>query len=244
MKRLGALLVAVVLCAQTASASEEEALLRRLHDGHILLLQCRNELRALERSGAPADDIAAQRSLLAFLRDESSKLLAQLPARTAARELIHFVVDERQYQTIETLGTWDYATHRSAEALARDGHADEAVRQYQEILRRSPNDGEASLALGRLYLDAGRFEEAERAFYDAIRADASNRSRILLYYQRKAADSSGDDALRTQLGYIYYMDEEWSKADEAFHEALRLNPSNPLARAGLDNLRREWLASV
>ena len=53
-------------------------------------------------------------------------------------------------------------------ALVRDGRAAEAIQASQSFLDRGPEDATAWAHLGRAYLGAGRFEEAEQAFLESV----------------------------------------------------------------------------
>lgn len=53
-------------------------------------------------------------------------------------------------------------------ALARDGRSTEAVAAAQAFLDRSPADPDAWAHLGRAFLVAGRFDEAEQAFLESV----------------------------------------------------------------------------
>lgn len=86
-------------------------------------------------------------------------------------------LDMQDYQAAyqlaeETQGADDHARKRiMAKALARTGALDDAVRLYEELAARAPNDAEAKAELGLALVAANRNDEAEPVLRDAVALD-------------------------------------------------------------------------
>lgn len=240
--RVSLLLAAVlagVLCATAQAASSEAALLRQLRINHALLLKYETDVR----KGS-----ASKQRLVEILKEESSKLLSQLPPSQAAAELLRYTEAQQRILAIERISQASeapspdagyYALCDEAHALEAAGRSQEAALIYEEIAHRVPSDDAAWMALGHLYLKAGRFEDSEDAFFRAIQINAADLPKILSFYEQTARRAPRDAGAFTRLGYIYFMAEQWGKAEGAFSEALRLDPYDPLAANGLELIRSQ-----
>ncbi len=102
-----------------------------------------------------------------------------------------------------------------AEALARAGAASAAQADYAAALRLEPNNARLWGDLGQLHRGAGRWDEAERAFTDAIRFDSAGIDWLL---------ARGD--VRFSLG-------KWDPAFADYSDASRRRPDSGPARLGL-----------
>jgi tetratricopeptide (TPR) repeat protein len=73
----------------------------------------------------------------------------------------------------------DIAAHlERAMALQRDGHLEEAVALYDEVLVRQPGNADATYCLGLIDLNRGRFDDAERRFASLVNGGFDN-ARVL-----------------------------------------------------------------
>ncbi len=122
-----------------------------------------------------------------------------------------------------------------ARAVAARGHVDAAIRGLHDLRRANPRDGAVLLALGDLYFQKGWGSEGLAAYRDALAVDPSARTnpalidhtvaslasaqdadlaQAMLARQigrraepalRRAAKTTGDDALRTRIGAILHQ---------------------------------------
>ena len=99
---------------------------------------------------------------------------------------------------------------------------EELIPQFEERLRRDPDNDEGWHALGRLYRDSGRFEEAERAFRRAMELRPQNADYVA-YLAETLLLLSGRNPP--------------PEAERLFRRALELQPGNPQARYYLATLR-------
>jgi tetratricopeptide (TPR) repeat protein len=72
--------------------------------------------------------------------------------------------------------------HILAEVMVRQGRYQKAVEQYLECTLDSPNDFEARVAIGQIYIDTGRFADAAAVYRQVLRKTNDNR------YRRQAQD--------------------------------------------------------
>lgn len=134
-----------------------------------------------------------------------------------------------------------------AELALRQGHTEAALAAYEDYLKAKPDDAEAHLALGRLYRQQGKLEEALQHFQAAdpgsgtatatpslaaasLREQADTLGEMnrwadaLPLYQRAAALDANNADLKAALGYAYLATHQYPPAVEALQQALQLDP--------------------
>jgi len=82
-----------------------------------------------------------------------------------------------------------------------------SVAQLKERLNKDGNDIEAAISLGNIFYDNG---------------DAGQ---SILYYQRALAINPDLPGVRTDLGTMYWRNDDISLAEQAFREAIKRDPS-------------------
>lgn len=145
-----------------AEAAFQRAL--RWEPNDMELLADVGEARVKFGRAAEAEVVLARAITMAPRAARPVGLLGQLKAarartpseRDAARELL-------EQATARAPGAAHPRYHLGLLA-ARDGRPEDAVRWLNECLERDPGYGEAYLALGQVYRDAGRVAESNRAF--------------------------------------------------------------------------------
>jgi tetratricopeptide (TPR) repeat protein len=81
------------------------------------------------------------------------------------------------------------------------------VAQLKERLNKDSNDLDAAISLGNIFYDNG----------DAVQS--------ILYYQRALEINPDLPGVRTDLGTMYWRNDDISLAEKAFREAIRRDPS-------------------
>ena len=110
---------------------------------------------------------------------------------------------------------------------------EEAARVYEEITLRSPEDDQAFIILGHVYLLSGDYEKAELAFHNAASIDSENLRQILPFYENLVIQTPDDDQAHSNLGYARLILGDFAGAREAFQDALSINGDNDSALKGL-----------
>jgi len=123
--------------------------------------------------------------------------------------------------------------HERALILVSRSEFKEAEALYQEILLINPDDDQAYIILGHIYLLSGEYEKAETSFHNAISIDPANINDITPFYESLIVRNPSDDMAYAHLGYAYLMLDRVSEAKQAFRDALQINPNNYSARNGL-----------
>ena len=162
---------------------------------------------------------------------------------------------ESIYRKAASLGRQRFsAVRRYAEFLDRNGRAGEAMRAYEEYLRRYPEDAAAQSDLGARLLRAGRYGEAEDRFRLAA-SDASLRTAVLsdlgralrahgkladaVTVWREAAESSAKAEAQQLFLEVARANVELLKpegAAEAYEKYLARFPNSPAAVAELKSV--------
>lgn len=86
-------------------------------------------------------------------------------------------------------------------------NATNSVAQLKERLNKDGNDVEAAISLGNIFYDNG----------DAAQS--------ILYYQRALAINPDLPGVRTDLGTMYWRNDDISLAEQAFRDAIARDPS-------------------
>jgi tetratricopeptide (TPR) repeat protein len=164
---------------------------------------------------------------------EAQKILERDPNNGAAHRLL-----ARIY--VRTLG--DLSASGQKQTL------DQAIEQYQDILKINPKDDEAALWLARLYGFENEHEKAEQALRNLLDREPANEealdeyARLLLDSGRaseaiarleKGLGPSSDPKLYGLLGDAYSQEKQNAQAEQAYRQAVTLNPDEPAYRQGL-----------
>ncbi len=142
-----------------------------------------------------------------------------------------------------------------ARAVLRQGDTENADQLLRSILQRDPTDGAANVLLARLLVGQRRIEDAiayyHRAVYGHWRSAesggsvqarlelidllASTKAREQLLAELLAIQDQplGNSAQRDHFGYLFLIAGSPSRAAEAFRHAIRANPQDSHAYAGL-----------
>jgi len=102
-----------------------------------------------------------------------------------------------------------------AELYAREGHAEEAAREFQEVLRLKPYWGPAHLGLGKALEAMGKTQEAKAEFEEALK-------------NRIKSPESFNTLAKFSFARGWY-----AAAFTNFTDSLRLNPSDPEVHVNL-----------
>ncbi len=147
---------------QTAEGHFEQALERA--PGRISVMQNLGITRVRLKRYAEAEPL-----LHAALAAEPEQLGAWLALAEAQLELARFEAAASSFERCFALGEASATLRaRHAQCLARLGRMPDAVRAYQEALKRDPNHTSALTELGSLYREAGQFEQAAACFQRAL----------------------------------------------------------------------------
>lgn len=123
--------------------------------------------------------------------------------------------------------------HERALELAGQNNFKKALELYEEIVLKNPDDDQAYLIMGHIYLMSGEYERSESAFQNAVHIDRDNRDEIAPFYENKILQNPDDDVAYANLGYAYLILGDTTKAQSAFKNALSINPYNRIAMNGL-----------
>jgi len=255
------LLIAVVLCAcqpliaQEANAQNPySAATRTLAVNRALLARCRAELSELKPSGRSPESFRRENEKLNIkmkaLSEDRERLMASLPEEERAFEAAKDILSEKvPVKLPEKKQTPSRASssaqplpadkqriiqmHEKGLQLVADQRYPEAAKIYEEIAIKSPDDDEAYLIMGHIYLLMGRYEKAETAFQNAVHIDGDNIHEIVPFYENMILQNPEDDMAYSNLGYAYLILGQYLKAKQAFQEALSINPENIDAHKGL-----------
>lgn len=119
---------------------------------------------------------------------------------------------------------------------------DAAIATYQKIASAGPEDERTFSALGSLYLEKGRLDEAIRALSQVVKIDpthVSGRTNLAIA-QAQAEDYEGAEANYRRvieltpddftphfnLGNLYWQQEKYSAAQRAYEQALQRKPDD------------------
>lgn len=105
--------------------------------------------------------------------------------------------------------------------LFNAGRKEEAIAKFKSALEIQPDYLPATFNMAIALGDLGRFQEAERVLLEVTEKDAS----IVETYN--------------SLGYIYYKQGDFAKAEANFEKAITLKPDYQQAKNSLEILRRE-----
>lgn len=130
------------------------------------------------------------------------------------------------------------ALHERALAFVGEGRLAEAAKLYEEIVIKNPEDDEAYLIMGHVYLMSGQYAKAEDAFRNSVHIDPRNQDEIIPFYEKRVVKDPNDDAAYADLGYACIVVGDPLKARQAFKDSLQINPSNETALKGVALLKK------
>jgi cytochrome c-type biogenesis protein CcmH/NrfG len=112
----------------------------------------------------------------------------------------------------------------------------EALQIYSEIILLDPEDDQAYIIMGHIYMMMNEFEKAQASFKNAAHIDPDNIYEITPFYENMILQNPSDDMAHAYLGYAFLILGELTRAEAAFADALNLNPQNVQAQQGLQIL--------
>lgn len=134
------------------------------------------------------------------------------------------------------------AQYQYGQALLKQGRTDDAVAALEDAIRLNANQGSARIALGGIYLQRRRLDDAERVLEPATRQPeesvvaAAQQNLAVVYQARGDLDRAEEALLRAlelkpqwssvqrQLATLYARKEFWLPAARYYNDALRANP--------------------
>jgi len=139
-----------------------------------------------------------------------------------------------------------------ARVYAAQGKNAVAEAEFLRAIEIHPTDSAARKALGQFYLHAGRLSEAEQQFLVSVSVapDLEAWSALGVTYDRQNSTAKAEDAWRhvlsfeslnaqahLSLGRIYLSKRQLTEAHKEFEACLLMDPANPQALAGIQNIR-------
>jgi tetratricopeptide (TPR) repeat protein len=165
---------------------------------------------------------------------EAQEILRRDPENLGARRLL-----ARIY--LRTLGNLDPSVGQR-ETVTR------AIEQFEEIVKRDAQDGEAAVWLARLYRLRNEHERALDVLKTLVQAQPENEEAVQQYAQLLVDLGKGDEAIRVLeratshsfnaelfglLGEAYLQARDSTRAEVAFRRAMELERRDPSYRRGL-----------
>jgi len=177
---------------------------------------------------------------------------------------IRVSIDSEQWEHVDVLyGELNRLTERDAEsirshalAVQNSGDLARAATMLRKACRLSPEDPNAFLQLGSVYLAQKRYSEAEEAFREVLKIDPDNvigvRHLVQCLQHTPEFLSEAEDLLQSaikqdpdnaaiwiQLASIYANDyDRYEEAEEAFKQGLKLAPESPSAYHNYGQIKR------
>jgi spermidine synthase len=113
-----------------------------------------------------------------------------------------------------------------------EGHYDEAIRRFQQVLASDPRHAAAYVHLGVNYAAQERFEASIAAYKEAGRLDSKlarlvAQSIELVEHLQRAKERPADPIVQARLGELYAGDARWDRAIESFEKVTALAPHWP-----------------
>lgn len=168
------------------------------------------------------------------LNEDTARLRAQLSMDEQAKIFLDeaIVTARRKAAEIE-LNDPIRRLHEEGLRLVAEKRMAEAAQVYEEITLKSPDDDQAYIILGHVYLLSGEYEKSERAFHNAVSIDGENIGQIVPFYENLIMQSAEDDQAQSNLGYACLMVGDYGRARQAFMDALSIDGDNESALKGL-----------
>ena len=159
------------------------------------------------------------------LREDEARLSASLPKNSETSQTGDVAADAEINQM-----------HERALEYAGKNDFKKALALYEEIVLKNPEDDQAYLIMGHIYLMSGDYQKSENSFQNAVHIYPDNIHEITPFYENKILKNPDDDAAYADLGYAYLILEDFLKAKSAFKNALSINPYNQTAAEGLKGI--------
>jgi len=252
---------------EAGTENSNPGLTHTLQANRSLLDQYQNEYLLLKKEAAAHPSDTAQRKLkdledkIRTLEEDYEELRSFLPINGQAHEfLLDLMTKKTRAEKLKEsenaedllketeLKHWmplsspasesTYQMHERALKFVSEKKYEQAVRLYEEIVMKNPDDDEAYLIMGHTYLLMGQYQKSERAFHNAVHIDQENIREITPFYENMVLENPNDDMAYSNLGYAFLMLGDPQKAKSAFTESLRINPDNRAARDGIMYLAR------
>jgi tetratricopeptide (TPR) repeat protein len=140
--------------------------------------------------------------------------------------------------------------HRNlGQVYAATGRPAEAIKQYEEVLAKKPEDKGCRMAIASCQLELGKLDECEKAVKDVL-GDQSEAPQANLYmgiisfrrghlgaalgHLRQAEQAEPRmPGLHCQIGNVYLRRKRWKDAERAFKKALEIDPDSAEGHDGL-----------
>lgn len=150
------------------------------------------------------------------------------------------IINPAEAQTSSPVTDREKDEMRAQILMARKDYA-EAIKAYDQLLKKDPKNAGMLNQLGIAYQELGDLEEAEHSYKKAIHADKTyvsainnlgaleyskaNYRKAIKYYRKAVVMPDGDRAvIYSNLGFAYFGNHEYSPALTAFGHALALDP--------------------
>lgn len=192
--------------------------------------QMKSWLSVDEQADEFMNDVLLQKSIEQFSKHLKNPEESPIPNPSTPQSSDATPADSKLEALQEELNT----LHERALKFVATRQLDKAVKLYEEIVLRDPNDDEAYVILGHTYLMMEEYEKAENAFQNAIHLDADNVNEIIPFYQNMILQNPEDEDAYNNLGYAYLILGDEAKARDAFENALDINPQSRRALEGMN----------
>jgi cytochrome c-type biogenesis protein CcmH/NrfG len=253
----GALIVLLLACPRIAAAGADEDRQARnetnLRVNRKLLSQYSWEIGRLRRAQRDIFTQAVQERLTGLrykiraLNQDRERLKSRQPMTAQADEFLASflarhgdLVAQQKPNIIATPASETRRLHEEALKRVAERNLPEAAKRYEEIVIIDPNNDEAYLLLGHVYVMMGQYDRAGYAYYNAVHIDRQNYDEIIPFYQNMIVNSPNDDEAHRLLGYAYLIIGDAARAKDAYLEAVRINPANIEAQKGLALIRQRF----
>jgi tetratricopeptide (TPR) repeat protein len=125
-----------------------------------------------------------------------------------------------------------------------------AIEQLQKVTEKEPKDAESWVALGRLYRVSNNSPDAEKAYNQALEAEADNEEALtglaMLYSDlgdnkraieklKLATEKNPNERTLIALGTAYEQMHDYKSAADALKQALEMSPDNTRLQSALAN---------
>jgi len=135
------------------------------------------------------------------------------------------------------------------QVFAATGRPKEAIAQYEQVLKRKPDDKGTKMAIASCRLDLGELDECERIVREVL-SDSADAPHANLYmgiisFRRDDPDKALEyllaaeqanprmPGLHVQIGNVYLRRSRWKDAERAFKKALEIDANSAEAHDGL-----------
>ena len=256
MKKNSLLIVSTTLCFSLAYASMATSesvknepgnskITKSLAINRSMVSRFEMEYTVLKQKQIKSPSPAAEKSLedlkykIQALREDAVRLRTSLPENSQksppAPGAVETRISEGRWlaKQEETADNDLYQMHERALDFVSKNKFKEALKIYEELALKNPEDDQAYIIMGHLYLLSGQYDKSEVAFHNAVDIDPDNVYEIIPFYENMILQNSNDDSAYANLGYAYLILGDFLKAKAAFRDALSINPYNGPAASGL-----------